>query len=81
MPRISYVDPATITDEENRAYLEDARRRGTPRPESQAVRAHQPEVLRHFSRTWNAVFKQGIVEHRTKELCRVYVSQLVNCRY
>ncbi|HLI26745.1 MAG TPA: hypothetical protein VKZ60_06725 [Chloroflexota bacterium] len=81
MPRISYVDPTTIRDPELRQYLEDARLHGTPRPESQAVRAHQPEVLRHFTRTWNAVFKQGIVEHRTKELCRVYVSQLVDCTY
>ncbi len=81
MPRISYVDPAAIDDDELRGYLEDARLHGTPRPESQAVRAHQPEVLRHFTRTWNAVFKQGIVDNRTKELCRVYVSRLVDCHY
>ena len=81
MPRISYVDPATLTDPELRGYLEDARLHGTPRPESQAVRAHHPDVLRHFSRTWNAVFKNGVVEHRTKELCRVYVSRIVDCHY
>ena len=81
MPRISYVDPARVEDPEIRAYLEDARRYGTPRPESQAVRAHHPDVIRHFTRTWNAVFKGGIVEHRTKELCRGYVSRLVDCHY
>jgi hypothetical protein len=81
MGRISYVDPATIQDPELRGYLEDARLHGTPRPESQAVRAHQPDVLRHFTRTWNAVFKGGIVDHRLKELCRVYVSQLIDCHY
>ena len=81
MPRISYVDPASVADPEIRAILEDARLHGTPRPESQAVRAHHPDVIRHFTYTWNAVFKGGIVEHRTKELCRVYVSQLVDCHY
>ncbi len=81
MPRISYVDPATIEDAELRAYLEDARLHGTPRPESQAVRAHHPEVLRLFTQAWNGTFKQGIVEHRTKELCRNYVSQLIDCHY
>ena len=75
------IDPATLTDPELCGYLEDARLHGTPRPESQAVRAHHPDVLRHFSRTWNPVFKAGIVEHRTKELCRVYVSQIVDCHY
>ena len=46
MPRISYVAPASIADPELREYLEDARLHGTPRPESQAVRAHHPDVLR-----------------------------------
>ena len=78
--RISYVPLERMTDE-MRAEMERCATVGTPRPESQAVRAHQPDVLRHFSRTWNAVFKEGLVEHRTKEICRVYVSQLVNCEY
>jgi len=38
--RISYVDPATITDAAMLEELERCRREGTPRPESQAIRAH-----------------------------------------
>jgi len=41
-PRISYVDPATIRDPDMLAELDRCRREGTPRPESQAVRAHVP---------------------------------------
>ena len=40
--RISYVDPETITDEKMLAELDRCRREGTPRPESQAIRAHVP---------------------------------------
>ena len=40
MPRIPYVDPDKVTDPEIKGYLERARREGTPRPESQAVRAN-----------------------------------------
>jgi hypothetical protein len=52
MPRISYVDPATVTDPGLRAHLERGATRGTPRPESLAVRAHVPEILRTFCETW-----------------------------
>ena len=38
MPRIPYVDPASVSDPEIQGYLELARREGTPRPESQAIR-------------------------------------------
>ncbi len=80
-PRIPYVDPSTITDPELRGYMEDARLHGTPRPESQAVRANQPEILRTFSLTWNASFKNGVLENRIKELCRVFVSKAIDCEY
>ena len=51
MTRIPYVDPASVTDSEVLGYLELARREGTPRPESQAIRAHNPAVIRAFSRS------------------------------
>lgn len=81
MPRISYVDPSTIVDPELAGYLEDARRYGTPRPESQAIRAHVPAVLQSFSQTWEAVFRRGVCDHTIKELCRVYVSRSIDCGY
>ena len=79
MPRISYVDPATIEDPEIRGYLEDARLHGTPRPESQAIRAHNPSVIRAFSQAWQLTFREGVVGHHLKELCRVYVSKSIEC--
>jgi hypothetical protein len=81
MPRISYRDPKTITDPELAGYLEQARLQGTPRPESQAIRAHVPAVLRSFSQTWEAVFRTGVCDHTIKELCRVYVSKSIDCGY
>ena len=80
-PRIPYVDPGTVSDPELQGYLEDARLHGTPRPESQSVRANQPEILRTFSQTWNASFKNGVLENRIKELCRVFVSKAIDCEY
>ena len=81
MPRIRYVDPDTLADAGDREILERARRHGTPRPESQAIRAHVPEILRTFSAYWDATFSDGHVDNRLKELCRLYVAKTVECNY
>lgn len=80
-PRISYVDPATITDEAMLEELDRCAREGTPRPESQAVRAHVPAVFWSFADTWRDVFHQGVADHTIKELCRIYVSRSVKCEF
>ena len=81
MPRIPYPDLAAIADPEILGYLEDARLNGAPRPESQAIRAHVPAVIRAFSQAWQTIFRTGVVDHEVKELCRVYVSQSIECEY
>jgi hypothetical protein len=81
MPRIPYVDPEKISDPEIRDYLERARKEGTPRPESQAIRAHNPDVIRAFSQAWELTFRNGVLDHALKELCRVYVSKSIQCEY
>ncbi len=80
-PRISYVDVRTLSDPRMLAEFERARREGTPRPESHAIRAHVPAVFWSFVNTWNDVFVNGVVDHSLKELCRVFVSRSVKCQY
>jgi alkylhydroperoxidase family enzyme len=80
-PRISYVDPATIKDPDMLKELDRCRREGTPRPESQAVRAHVPAVFWSFANSWRDVFHTGVAEHAIKELCRLYVSRSVLCEF
>ena len=81
VPNISYFPIERLEDEELRAALEHAASHGTPRPESQAVRAHVPEILRAFSRGWDRAFRNGVCPHDIKELCRLYVSKTADCRY
>jgi len=81
MPHISYVDLSLVTDPEILGYLDLARREGTPRPESQAIRAHNPSVIRAFSQAWDLTFRHGVLDHSVKELCRVYVSLSIECEY
>ena len=81
MARLSYVDPRQIDDPEIRAFIEEAERVGTPRPEIQLIRAHVPAVIRSFLYTWKSVFKDGLVEHELKELVRLRVARSLDCAY
>lgn len=79
--RIPYVDVAELKDEKMLAEFERCRREGTPRPESQAIRAHVPATFWAFANTWQSVFRNGVVDHAIKELCRVYAARAINCDY
>lgn len=79
--RLPYIDPASITDPAMMAEFERAAREGAPRPESHAMRATVPAVFWAFTNAWNTTFVNGVCDHAIKELCRLYVSQAVNCNY
>jgi hypothetical protein len=81
LPHINYFPIEKLDDPELRGYMEHAARYGTPRPESQAIRAHVPAVMRSFSTNWQRMFRTGVLDHSLKELCRVYVSKTIDCRY
>jgi hypothetical protein len=40
-----------------------------------------PAVIRAFSQAWMTTFREGVLDHDLKELCRVYVSQSIECEY
>jgi len=79
--RIQYIAPDRVTDPAMRAEILKSVRVGTPRAESQAVRARVPAVFWSFVNTWREVFIEGVTDHAIKELCRVYVSKSVDCKY
>ena len=79
--RLPYIDPALITDRAMMAEFQRAAREGAPRPESHAMRANVPAVFWAFTNAWNDTFVNGVCDHAIKELCRLYVSQAVNCDY
>jgi alkylhydroperoxidase family enzyme len=66
---------------EMQAEMKRCAREGTPRPESSAIRAHVPDAFWFFANSWRDLFREGIVDHKIKELCRVYVSRSVKCEY
>jgi len=81
MPRISYVRPEDVTEPDLVGLLQDSRIYGTPRVESQSIRAHVPAVLRTFAASWQQVFREGVLDHSVKELARVFIAKSLECGY
>jgi len=81
MPRISYVRPEDVTEPDLVGLLQDSRIYGTPRLESQSIRAHVPAVLRTFAASWQQVFREGVLDHSVKELARVFIAKSLECGY
>lgn len=83
MARISYIDPASIKDPLVQKWLDDAIAEGRPGPENQAIRAHQPDVMRSFTLTRKTLFDSGagVLEHELKELTRAYIAHTIECAY
>ncbi len=85
MARISYLAPEEISDSKARKWLEKSIERGRPGPENQAIRAHQPAVMRSFTLTRKWLFNKktnaGVVEHELKELVRAYIAHSLKCEY
>ena len=61
-PYISYVQPKDMTDKAMLAELDRCKSYGTPRPESQAIRAHVPAVFWSFANSWRDVFHTGVAD-------------------
>jgi alkylhydroperoxidase family enzyme len=78
--RISYVDPSQM-DAEMLKEMERCQREGTRRPESSAIRAHVSACFWFFANSWRDIFRNGILDHPIKELCRLYISRSVQCEY
>ena len=79
--RISFIDPSDVDDPAMTAEFERCAKFGTPRPESQAIRAHRPPIMMAFATAWKDSFHEGVCGHNIKELCRIYVSRSVKCEY
>ncbi len=78
--RISYVPYETL-NARMQEELQRCAEHGTPRPESSAVRAHSERSFWFFADSWQSIFREGVMDHSLKELCRVYISRTVTCEF
>ncbi|HEX9854209.1 MAG TPA: hypothetical protein VGC47_02740 [Acidimicrobiia bacterium] len=81
MARIGFNLPDDIEDEECRGWLQEAMAAGRPGPEFQSIRAHQPGVMRSFTKTREWIYHDGVVEFSLKELLRAYIALSGECTY
>ena len=74
MAHISYRSPNEIEDQQCRQWLEHAMARGVPGPEYQAIRAHNPVVMRSATLLREDLKENGVLETELRELMRVRIA-------
>jgi AhpD family alkylhydroperoxidase len=78
LPQLRLED---VTDPELLAVLDRAERLSTPKPAWYLTLAHNPEMAVAYARFWDLTHRGGQVEHTTKELMRIAISQLLGCEF
>jgi hypothetical protein len=74
MAHISYLGPDEISDPQCQKWLEQAMETGIPGPENQAIRAHNPAIMRSFSMFREDMAANGVLEPELRELMRARIA-------
>ncbi len=74
MANITYLGPNEISDPQCRKWLEQAMESGVPGPENQAIRAHNPAIMRSFSMFREDMAANGVLEPELRELMRARIA-------
>lgn len=79
--RLPQVSREAIDSPELIGVLERAERLSTPKPAWYLTLAHEPEMAVAYAQFWDVTHRGGRVEHTTKELMRITISQLLGCDF
>jgi alkylhydroperoxidase family enzyme len=79
--RLRPVARDDIKDLRLREIIARAEQLSAPKPEWYLTTAHNPDASVVFDRYWDAVYRNGRVEHLTKEIMRLAIVQLLGCDF
>lgn len=79
MPRLRYIEAAEKSPE-IAALIAEAEAKGAPDPRIASIVTRSPAGL-GWLRYWNALLYEGLLPHKLKEMCRIYISVAHQCGY
>lgn len=80
-PQLPAIDREAITDPELLEVLERSERFSAPKPAWFLTIGHAPEVAVGFDRFWDLTFRQGRIDHTTKEMVRLTMVTMLGCNF
>lgn len=80
-PQVPLVDRDAVDHPGLLAALERAERLSTPKPAWFLLLGHAPEVAVEFDQYWNLTFREGKIEHATKEMVRLTIVTMLGCNF
>lgn len=78
LPQLTYNQ---VEDDRLLEVIERAEQLSTPKPAWYLTLAHSPEMANAYAQYWDLTHRGGQVEHTTKELMRIAISQLMGCDF
>ena len=81
MAHVEPVPLSRIEDTELLDCIQLMQERGTPRPEAFALFANNPDAAKGFFHYWRAIFHEGLVDHKIKELIRIKMAEIIGCTH
>jgi hypothetical protein len=81
MANITMLDIEELKKTKLRPYIEACLEHRAPDPGFHAVMGHNIDLAESMFLAWSAVFNQGRISHKIKEVIRVQLSRLAECRY
>lgn len=81
MPNISMLDVEELKKTELAPFINKCLRHRAPDPAFHAIQGHNPDISKAMYIAWGTVFNTGVVDHKLKEIIRVQLSRLADCRY
>jgi AhpD family alkylhydroperoxidase len=79
MPRLRYIEAREKTPE-IAGLIAEAEAKGAPDPRIASIVTRSPAGL-GWLRYWNVLLYEGLVPHKLKEMCRLYISVAHQCGY
>ena len=82
MPNIRMLDIEELKRSPKlRPLINKALRHRAPDPAFHGMMGHNPDLSRSMYLAWGAVFNTGRIDHSLKEIIRVQLSRMADCRY
>lgn len=79
--RVPLLRREEVADERLRSVLDRAAVSSAPKPEWYLAIGHAPDVAVGYDAFWNLTYRDGSVEHTTKELMRLTITSAFECAF
>ena len=81
MPNITLLDIEALKKTKLAPFIAKCLKHRAPDPAFHAIQGHNEDLSKAMYIAWTTVFTTGVVDHKLKEIIRVQLSRMADCKY